>query len=226
MSNNPYVQMLIPQFITKDKLYNSQDGQFASELIVQAFPTVISWALLFADGPLLLGMLNMQNSPLNETVIDVFFYITLCRILQLAASFYLNDFLAGKYFSTDVYGDKVFYANFIACHLASVSCFIIACYHFALGIGYTMTIASLEISRDSNGLQISLIAALGFFELLKVFFVGLAVFQTVKGEGYLTCVRYQFVFEWMVRLLFIYIAIFIYSAHLRDQNDVLVSFLS
>jgi hypothetical protein len=159
-------------------------------------------------------------------VIDVFFYITLCRILQLAASFYLNDFLAGKYFSTDVYGDKVFYANFIACHLASVSCFIIACYHFALGIGYTMTIASLEISRDSNGLQISLIAALGFFELLKVFFVGLAVFQTVKGEGYLTCVRYQFVFEWMVRLLFIYIGIFIYSAHLRDQNDVLVSFLS
>ena len=222
------VSMLLPSYLVKGpfyKLNDGSDGVYYSRIITRVFPEVISWALISSDGPLLLGMLNSQNSPLNETVIDIFFYITLCRLFQLAAVSFLDDFLAGKYFER-LNSDHEFYGNFLACHLASVCCFIVAGYHFLLAADYTGNIAKLSIGMQSNGLQISLLVVLAVFEALKVISVLLTIFNVLQGQGYLNFVRFQFTAEWMARLLFIIIAIFVYAPHLRDQNDVLVSYLS
>ena len=222
------VNFNLPQSLVRNKNYLQDEptSTYDSNIITRVFPVIIAWALIFTDGPLLLGMLNAQNSPLNETVIDILYYITLCRLLQLATSYFLDDFLAGRYFQDEQGKGDQFFANFIACHLASVCAFVVAGYHFLLAAGYTNNIGVLKIGIQSNGLQITLLVLLAVFELLKVLSVLLTIFGALQGQGYLTFVRFQFTAEWMCRLVLIFTAIFVYSAHLRDQNDVLIKYLS
>ena len=54
---------------------------------------VFALSLVFADGPLFLGMLNCMNSPLNENVVAIWYYIVLCRGFQMAAAYFMDDVL-------------------------------------------------------------------------------------------------------------------------------------
>jgi hypothetical protein len=61
--------------------------------IAPALNKIFAFTWVLADGLLFIGMLNSQNSLLNENVVAIWFYIVLCRGFQLAASFFMDDVL-------------------------------------------------------------------------------------------------------------------------------------
>ena len=75
--------------------YNRHLDYIGSEATKIAPPLNKTFALtwVFADGLLFIGMLNSQNSILNENVVTILYYIVLCRGFQLAASFFMDDVL-------------------------------------------------------------------------------------------------------------------------------------
>ena len=113
----------LPDYLANDTLYLTQHGTNDYHLVTRVFPTIYASAAawVFTDGLLFLGLLNTQNSPLNETVIEIFYFITTCRILQLSSRYFLNDHLSGEYFQRQPRdaGRDGFIPNFIATHLAS-----------------------------------------------------------------------------------------------------------
>lgn len=54
---------------------------------------------VFVDGLLFVGMINSQNSPLNENVVAIWFFIIMCRAFQFAATYFLDDVLFSRYTS-------------------------------------------------------------------------------------------------------------------------------
>lgn len=54
---------------------------------------VYALAWVFADGLLFVGMINSQNSPLNENVVAIWFFIIMCRAFQFAATYFMDDVL-------------------------------------------------------------------------------------------------------------------------------------
>ena len=62
---------------------------------------VFALSLVFVDGPLFLGMLNGMNSPLNENVVAIWYYIVVCRGFQLAAAYFMDDVLFYEHFISE-----------------------------------------------------------------------------------------------------------------------------
>ena len=75
--------------------YNSQlhyadhTSSHLTPLLNKAF--ALTW--VFADSLMFVGMLNGQNSPLNENVVAIWYYIIQCRGFQLAAAYFMDDVL-------------------------------------------------------------------------------------------------------------------------------------
>ena len=91
-------------------------------LLNKAF--AMTW--VFADGLLFLGMLNSQNSPLNENVVTIWYYTVLCRAFQLAAAYFMDDAL---FTDLKAPGDEAHPAfSGMASQYATVN-------HFNLGVG-------------------------------------------------------------------------------------------
>ena len=73
----------------KDLFYEDHALTHIAPLLNKAF--AMTW--VFADGLLILGMLNSQNSLLNENVVTIWYYTVLCRAFQLAAAYFMDDAL-------------------------------------------------------------------------------------------------------------------------------------
>ncbi len=69
--------------------YDDDSTARVTPLLNKAF--ALTW--VFADGLLFLGMLNGQNSLLNENVVAIWYYIIQCRGFQLAATYFMDDVL-------------------------------------------------------------------------------------------------------------------------------------
>ena len=67
--------------------YDDHATTHLAPLLNKAF--ALTW--VFADGLLFLGMLNGQNSLLNENVVAIWYYIIQCRGFQLAAAYFMDD---------------------------------------------------------------------------------------------------------------------------------------
>ena len=218
----------LPDYLANDTLYLTEHGTNDYHLVTRVFPTIYASAWVFTDGLLFLGLLNTQNSPLNETVIEIFCFITMCRILQLSSSYFLNDHLSDEYFQReprDARRDD-FIPNFIATHLASLACFIVACYHFLIASPYVKTITDLGLGTASQGIQDSLVVILAIVELLKFVVVALVGTGDVNGSVYILIMRVVSLFEGGFRFILILAALFAYPSDLRGQNGVLNSFLA
>lgn len=80
--------------------YNTQlyyDDKGSTDMYLRMAPLlnkVFSFAWVFTDGLLFVGMINSQNSPLNENVVDIWFYITVCRGFHLAAAYFMDDVMS------------------------------------------------------------------------------------------------------------------------------------
>ncbi len=75
--------------------YNHDLHCTVSDLTRIASPLNKTFALtwVFVDGLMFVGMLNNQNSLLNENVVAIWYYVTLCRGYQLTATFFMDDVL-------------------------------------------------------------------------------------------------------------------------------------
>jgi hypothetical protein len=69
--------------------YDDHTSSHLTPLLNKAF--ALTW--VFADSLMFVGMLNGQNSPLNENVVAIWYYIIQCRGFQLAAAYFMDDVL-------------------------------------------------------------------------------------------------------------------------------------
>ena len=61
--------------------------------VTPALNKVFALSLILTDGLLFVGMLNSQNSLLNENVVAIWYYIILCRGFQFAATYFMDGVL-------------------------------------------------------------------------------------------------------------------------------------
>lgn len=69
--------------------YYNHTSSHLTPLLNKAF--ALTW--VFVDSLMFVGMLNGQNSPLNENVVNIWYYILQCRGFQLAAAYFMDDVL-------------------------------------------------------------------------------------------------------------------------------------
>ena len=69
--------------------YVDHTSSHLTPLLNKAF--ALTW--VFVDSLMFVGMLNGQNSLLNENVVNIWYYILQCRGFQLAAAYFMDDVL-------------------------------------------------------------------------------------------------------------------------------------
>ena len=218
------------------------DAVNIAPLLNKAF--AFTW--VFADGLLFVGMLNSQNSLLNENVVAIWYYIIMCRAFQLSAAFFMDDVLFiyqdsdanennDKLESQQVFAEKehkriIFENNQIkshagiavACsHLSSLWCMIAVIYHFSNAISVATILASSGVSNITCALQISFIIFIGIMEMIKHIVAVLAIFDFFTQTLYLLVIEVIFNADWFIRFVFITAVIFSVPQYLGDVNQSL-----
>jgi hypothetical protein len=228
--------------------YNSQlhfTGSSATKIapsLNRAF--ALTW--VFADGLLFIGMLNSQNSLLHENVVAIWYYITLCRVFQLAATYFMDDVLfiefesnAGSAAAVVVDSEKEdkeanFRNNQIKCHagiavacahLSSLWCMIIVIYHFSSAISVTTELNTHGIGSPIQALQITFVAFIAALDVFKHIIAFLAIFNSFTQEIYMLIVELTFTADWLIRFLFITSTIFTVPQYLGDNNSNLFKYI-
>jgi hypothetical protein len=209
----------------------------------------LTW--VFADGLMFLGMLNNLNSLLNENVVTMWYYITLCRGYQLTASFFMDDVLfinvdpnggshATQNSSTDDSGFDSFkkggedtrknkeikaHASIaVACsHFASFWCMITVAYHFINAISVASNLNYIGVSNSTYLLQIFFIVFILVMDLFKHVIAFATIFNQVTQDWYLPIIESTFTVDWVVRSVFIIATIFSVPHSLSEANQSLRS---
>lgn len=76
------------------QLYYEDNGNKSMYLrMAPLLNKVFTLAWVFTDCLLFIGMINSQNSPLNENIVNIWYYIAVCRGFQLAAAYFMDDVL-------------------------------------------------------------------------------------------------------------------------------------
>lgn len=220
-----------------------------SDIARMASPLNKTFALtwVFADGLMFIGMLNNQNSLLNENVVYIWYYIILCRGYQLTASFFMDDVLfvnvdssqvsAGAQNYTDDNSKTESFSNgkndikknieikahagiAVACsHLASLWCMIIVVYHFVNAISVTTNLSDIGVGNPTHLLQIFFIVFIILMEAFKHFIAFASIFDYVSQDWYLTFIQGIFSVDWIVRSVFIIATIFSVPHSLSVANS-------
>ena len=189
-------------------------------VLIRIFPV----CLAYADGLLFVGMLNAANSPLNETVVYLFYYITLCRILQCVSAYLMFDVFEEGSGSDQAHQTTPFAAT----TLASVFAFVLAAYHFSSCVVYSAALNYIGVLGPIYSLQLSFIILMSCLELSK-FILSCVLFfsddNIMETETYVLWSRGIFQFDWVLRMVFIISAIFICPNALDSQNSFLSTYL-
>jgi hypothetical protein len=220
--------------------YIGSDATKIAPLLNKAF--AFTW--VFADGLLFVGMLNSQNSLLNENVVAIWYYIIMCRAFQLSAAFFMDDVLFiyqdsdtkeknDKLESQQGFAEKehkriIFENNQIkahagiavACsHLSSLWCMVAVIYHFSNAISVATILASSGVSNITCALQISFMIFIGIMDVIKHIVALLAIFNTFTQRFYLLVIEIIFNADWFIRFVFITAVIFSVPQYLGDVNQ-------
>ena len=154
-------------------------------VLIRIFPV----CLAYADGLLFVGMLNAANSPLNETVVYLFYYITLCRILQCVSAYLMFDVFEEGSGSDQAHQTTPFAAT----TLASVFAFVLAAYHFSSCVVYSAALNYIGVLGPIYSLQLSFIILMSCLELSKfilscaLFFSDDNIMETVFKQRRMYC---------------------------------------
>ena len=192
---------------------------------------------LLADPYIWAGMITKQNSPLHETVLAIMSNIFLCRLAQLAASFFLFDMLSRNPNSaTDNYTNERFL--FVFGQLTSLSFLILSLIHFGSASGFVFSLNQSGLTT-SYAIQVSFFVAVIFFEALKhvISFLFMAAPQINKGGYFGKWFHFtddEFWYAWVslhwcdvfYRLLFIFVTIPVVTGNLANLNGQLTTFLA
>jgi hypothetical protein len=224
--------------------YTGRDGgpMRIAPLMNKAFS--LTW--VFADGLLFIGMLNSQNSLLNEDVVAIWYYIILCRGFQLAASYFMDDVLfidaepreaaENENESTKLVNGTTNYNRSeerkahagiaVACsHLSSLWCMIIVLYRFRNAIAVTDDLNTHGVSNPIHGLQVSFLVIIAAMDVFKHVIAFLTIFGYFKQQIYFLIIEATFNADWFIRSIFIIATLFTVPQYLGDINFNLYSYI-
>ena len=185
---------------------------------------------VFADSLLFVGMLNSQNSLLNENVVAVWYYTFLCRAFQFAGTFFMDRVL----FEAEMMGDgdrsfihKKHEPNIIAacCQLCSLWCYILVVLHFSITMGYPLTLNQDMGIMQTLALQVSFLAIMTTLELARHVLVFYSLVYPIHLGTFQTAARWIYLVDCVLRTALIVSTAIAASQALGDQNQTLYSYL-
>lgn len=213
-------------------------------LVAPLLNKAFAFTWLFADGLLFIGMLNSQNSLLNENVVAIWYYIIMCRGFQLSAAFFMDDVMfiyqdSGATESTEALESQRIFAEkelkrihfennkikahagiAVACsHLSSLWCMIAVIYHFSNAISVGTILASSGVNNITCALQISFLIFIGIMDVIKHIVALLAIFNSFTQSVYMLIMEIIFNADWFIRFVFITAVIFSVPQYLGDVNQ-------
>lgn len=197
-------------------------------LLNKAF--ALTW--VFADGLLFVGMLNGQNSLLNENVVAIWYYIIQCRGFQLAAAYFMDDVLFVDLTDRSVidFSSKIssmIHAGIaVACsHLSSLWCMVIVLFHFINALSIPLGLNAKGVSNPTQALQISFVVFVVLMEIIRHTFAFLTIFGRFDQKSYLNIIQTIFFFDWLIRFSFIVATLFTVPFDLGDRNMRLFNYI-
>lgn len=218
--------------------YSGSGAMRIAPLMNKAF--ALTW--VFADGLLFIGMLNSQNSLLNEDVVTIWYYIVLCRGFQLAATYFMDDVLfieleaktgqlteSEKLLSVDYLKNNEIKAHAgiaVACsHLSSLWCMIIVLYRFGEATSVSTNLNSSGVSNPIHGLQIAFMFIIASMDVFKHIIAFLSIFGYFTQQIYFLIIEATFNADWFIRSVFIIATIFTVPQYLGDLNYNLYNYI-
>ena len=183
---------------------------------------------VFADSLLFVGMLNSQNSLLNENVVAVWYYTFLCRAFQFAGTFFMDRVL----FEAEMMGDgasvhKKHEPNIITacCQLCSLWCYILVVLHFSITMGYPLTLNQDMGIMQTLALQVSFLVIMTTLELARHILVFYSLTLPIKLETFQNAARWIYLVDCVLRTALIVSTAIAASQALGDQNETLYTYL-
>lgn len=244
--NQPHPQTLGIRYNTQLHYANHSTTHLAP-LLNKAF--ALTW--VFADSLLFVGMLNGQNSLLNENVVTIWYYIIQCRGFQLAAAYFMDDvlFRDGSVSDSEVkksyiknddtpvlveihlpgtksHGNLIIHAGIAVacCHLASLWCMVIVLFHFINAISIPSSLNMGEINPVS-AVQIAFSIFHVCMEIVRHVIAVMTIYGRFSQTTYLTIIQAVFTLDWVFRYTFIIATLFTIPQYLGDNNAKLFSYL-
>ena len=215
--------------------YNGKVEFLNSERLRGTLFHVMATMLVLADPYIWVGMITKQNSPLHETVLAVMSNIFLCRLAQLAASFFLFDMLSHQNNTTNHYTNERFL--FIFGQLTSLSFLILNLIHFGSASGFVFSLSQSGL-WTSYYIQLFFILCVCVVEALKHLFSFLYLASPIMNaagfwgkwlfindEGFWTIWVTLHWCDMAYRILFIFVTIPVVTSNLANLNGELTTFL-
>jgi hypothetical protein len=197
-------------------------------LMVEAF----AWAFIFVDGPLFLGMINSQNSPMHEHVTIMFVAITACRVLQLAVAKFMNEAFIVEMPRTKGWRESIDRKQFgtqvtlIFTYVASVGLLLIALYNF-MNANSILEAMSKSVNSPAYAIEICFALLVGILpEVVRSIQLGVFCSMDVSPKTILFWTEILFFWNWLMRVVMVIIALFAIPSHLKEQSDSVLNFMS
>jgi len=196
---------------------------------------VMATMFVLADPYIWVGMITKQNSPLHETVLAVMSNIFLCRLAQLAASFFLFDMLSQNKSASNFTNERFL---FIFGQLTSLSFLIVSLIHFGSASGFVFSLSQSGL-WTSYYIQLFFILSVCVVEALKHLFSFLYLANPlinengtlgkwfhINDEGFWTIWVSLHWCDMAYRILFIFVTIPVVTSNLANLNGELTTFLA
>lgn len=194
-------------------------------LMIHAF----AWTWVFVDGPLFLGMLTPQSSPLLENVCLMFIFVTAGRMFQLGQGYFINKAFIesnGEQRYNIKSDPKIFGCQVVALlsYFCSLFCLLIGMMHFMVPFGF---IANM-MDSPAYALQICfLIIVMLAPEIVKIgFLIYLSYEKDVTPSFILTFYSSIFTAECILRLSLAFGTVFGLAQYFQDQNQLLFKYIN
>jgi hypothetical protein len=210
------------------------------EMHLRFFPYInkaFACTWVFADSLLFVGMLNAQNSMLNENVVAVFYYIFLCRAFQFAGTLFIDRVLfdhkevaAQGNILLAPQQDRVHTkheANIVTacCQLCSLWCYILVVFNFFITMGYPMALSQDMGVTQTLALQISFLVIMTILELVRHILVFWTLLFSLSLKTFQSAARWIYLVDCVLRTVLIISTALVISQALGDQNATLYDFL-
>ena len=215
--------------------YTGKGQYLDSERLRGTLFHVMATMFVLADPYIWVGMITKQNSPLHETVLAVMSNIFLCRLAQLAASFFLFDMLSQNKSASNFTNERFL---FIFGQLTSLSFLIVSLIHFGSASGFVFSLSQSGL-WTSYYIQLFFILSVCVVEALKHLFSFLYLANPqinekglfgkwlyINDEGFWTIWVSLHWCDMAYRILFIFVTIPVVTGNLANLNGQLTTFLA
>jgi hypothetical protein len=194
--------------------------------------------LLFVDGPLFVGMITPQHSPLQESVAMVFVGIVLARLTQVVVYKFMNKaFLSGDEVSEEKdpavfkfrHDDpKQFALRIIVLftYLSSLLILFVPLYHYMYRISFLNGLKAVGSNSDLVAIFFLIIVAI-CPEVVRSLILILMWFRFVFTARYkFFLFQVLFAWEWISRIVFVCIALFGVPTHLMNSGNNVINLIA